>query len=33
MVMVLLSSWPLPTDPERRGLQLAAADAVARTLG
>jgi CubicO group peptidase (beta-lactamase class C family) len=33
MVMVFLSSWPLSTDPERRGLQLAAADAVARTLG
>jgi CubicO group peptidase (beta-lactamase class C family) len=32
LVMVFLSSWPLPTDPERRGLQLAAADAVGRAL-
>jgi CubicO group peptidase (beta-lactamase class C family) len=32
MVAVFLSSWPLPTDPERRDLQLAAADAVARAL-
>ena len=31
-VMVFLSSWPLPTDPERRGIQLDAADAVAREL-
>jgi CubicO group peptidase (beta-lactamase class C family) len=32
LVMVFLSSWPQPTDPERRGLQLAAADAVGRAL-
>ena len=31
-VMVFLSSWPLPTDPERRGIQLDAAGAVARAL-
>ena len=32
MVMVFLSSWPSPTDPLRRGLQLAAAHAVAQAL-
>ena len=32
MVLVFLSSWPLPVDPERRGLQLAAADALAKAL-
>jgi CubicO group peptidase (beta-lactamase class C family) len=32
MVLVFLSSWPLPMDAERRGLQLAAADAVAKAL-
>jgi CubicO group peptidase (beta-lactamase class C family) len=32
LAMVFLSSWPQPMDPERRGLQLAAADAVAKAL-
>ena len=33
MAVVFLSSWPQPMDPERRGLQLAAAEAVAKALG
>lgn len=32
LTMVFLSSWPLPTDPQRRDLQFAAAEAVARAL-
>jgi CubicO group peptidase (beta-lactamase class C family) len=32
MVLVFLSSWPLPMDREWRGLQLAAADVVAKAL-
>jgi CubicO group peptidase (beta-lactamase class C family) len=33
MVLVFLSSWPLPVDAERRGLQLAIAEAIAKALG
>ncbi|MCI0430927.1 MAG: beta-lactamase family protein [Rhodospirillales bacterium] len=33
LVMVFLSSWPAPVDPERRDLQFAAAQAVAAALG
>ncbi len=32
LVMVFLSSWPAPVDPQRRELQFAAAEAVAATL-